>query len=60
MRGILPRDIDASNVRFMDSLNDLQSGLQAGLQVGELVRIAPGVQRLVAPNASADDRAGTN
>ncbi len=60
MRGILPCDIDASNVRVMDSLNDLQSGLQAGLHVGELVRIAPGVQRLTAPNASLMTGPGTN
>ena len=60
MRGILPCDIDASNVRFMDSLQDLQRGLQAGLEVGELARIAPGVQRLVAPNASLMTGPGTN
>jgi glyoxylase-like metal-dependent hydrolase (beta-lactamase superfamily II) len=60
MRGILPRVIDASNVRFMDSLHDLHSGLQAGLEVGVLARIAPGVQRLVAPNASVMTGPGTN
>jgi glyoxylase-like metal-dependent hydrolase (beta-lactamase superfamily II) len=60
MRWILPCDIDASNVRVMDSLNDLQCGLQAGLRVGELVRIAPAVQRLVAPNASLMTGPGTN
>ena len=44
----------------MDSLNDLQPGLQAGLNVGVLVRIAPAVQRLIAPNASMMTGPGTN
>jgi glyoxylase-like metal-dependent hydrolase (beta-lactamase superfamily II) len=52
MRAILPRGINASNVRAMDSSDDLQPG--------QLVRLSRAVQRVVAPNASLMTGPGTN
>lgn len=52
MRAILPRGINASNVRIMESSGDLTPG--------RLVRISARVQRLVAPNASLMTGPGTN
>jgi glyoxylase-like metal-dependent hydrolase (beta-lactamase superfamily II) len=52
MRAILPRDINASNVRTME--------FSADLTPGRLVRISATVQRLVAPNASLMTGPGTN
>jgi glyoxylase-like metal-dependent hydrolase (beta-lactamase superfamily II) len=52
MRAILPRGINASNVRLMDFSDDLQPG--------RLVRVSHLVQRVVAPNASLMTGPGTN
>jgi glyoxylase-like metal-dependent hydrolase (beta-lactamase superfamily II) len=52
MPAILPRGINASNVRVMDPSDELQPG--------RLMRIGPAVQRLVAPNASLMTGPGTN
>jgi glyoxylase-like metal-dependent hydrolase (beta-lactamase superfamily II) len=52
MRAILPRGINASNVRVMESSDDLQPG--------RLVRLSRAVQRVVAPNASLMTGPGTN
>ena len=61
MRAILPRGINASNVRAMNSLsNGHVTDAASDLAPGRLVRIAAAAQRLVAPNASLMTGPGTN